>query len=210
MGDKATGLAISQQAVDFGETLLAEEPDNAEKQSALAESLRILVRCSDTTKPDNMKLLNRAAELWQKVSGARPDDLKARAEMAQSWSDLAVANHALRRYAETDIWLDRAYQTMSALVVSHPSEGWLRVRLRQIIHAYAFTRLDVEMGNSRTLGVREGQRKMGQKLLREGIGCGRVAQLFAAESIPTRCRATCASTHRHASDSASLASTGVP
>ena len=169
MGDDGVGQRIAQRAVDIGESLLAHDSENVEKQIALAESIAILVRCSDPIAQGNTALRTRSAELWQKVVSAKPDDLRSRAKLAHAWAGLANAHHSLRQYPQTDMWIERAYQAISELVAHNPDEAWLKFYLREVIHEFATTRLDIELGNRSTTGVRPGQRELGQKLLQEGI-----------------------------------------
>jgi tetratricopeptide (TPR) repeat protein len=189
LGDSSSAINSVRRAIDLGDAILEKNPNNHQAQAAVAEALRTLERCEyiDLYKRDSplrIKLCKRAAGLWESVVQAKPDDLDARERLALSWIDVARAYGDTRQYADADIWADRAYQTMSQLVSSHPEDVGLRDKYVGVLFGYRSTRLEANPGAVTTDGPRSGQRELAQKIHLEAIDNARWLVKHVPNSIP--------------------------
>lgn len=169
LGELTLAISTAQRAVDLGETILRDNPDNAQAQAALAETLLTLDQCAYVDMfirddPRRRTLCKRSADLWETVATTTPDDLRARASLAKACIAVAKAHRDSREYADSDIWADRAYQTMSLLVASHADNVDLRRDYGDVLFGYHQTRLDAREGAITTPGPRPGQREISQTM----------------------------------------------
>jgi tetratricopeptide (TPR) repeat protein len=167
-GDGDRGKNEAQRAVALAESLLATEPDSHEAQAVLAKALAMLRLVSSANDPS---LGKRITDLWESVSIARPNDLYARASLAEAWVHVAALHHAHQNYSEADKWGGWAYEAICRLLEDNPDNFELKKQAHDVMGVYAGLQMEsVRQGDP---DVRPGRLQLCQRVKRETIELAR-------------------------------------